>query len=44
MHLTLDDITSASQEIRLIAGRKFAVIASGCNIDQDVFADGLNKR
>lgn len=37
-------LAAATQETARIAGRKVAVIASGGNIDQDVFADVLSKR
>jgi threonine dehydratase len=37
-------LAAATQEVQQIAGRKVAVIASGGNIDQDVFADVLNGK
>ena len=37
-------LAAATQEKARLAGRKVAVIASGGNIDQDVFADVLNNR
>jgi threonine dehydratase len=37
-------LAAATQEVQQIAGRKVAVIASGGNIDQDVFADVLNRK
>jgi threonine dehydratase len=37
-------LAAATQEAQQIAGRKVAVIASGGNIDQDVFADVLNRK
>ena len=37
-------LAAASQEKKILAGRKVAVIASGGNIDQDVFANVLNSK
>ena len=34
-------LAAATQEVSRISGRKIAVIASGGNIDQDIFADVL---
>jgi threonine dehydratase len=34
-------LAAATQEVSRISGRKIAVIASGGNIDQDIFANVL---
>jgi threonine dehydratase len=36
-------LAAATQEASRIAGLKVAVVASGGNVDQDVFADVLNQ-
>jgi threonine dehydratase len=37
-------LAAATQEKSRISGRKVAVVASGGNVDQDVFADVLNVK
>jgi len=37
-------LAAATQEKSRIAGSKVAVVASGGNVDQDVFADVLNVK